>query len=169
MFRNQLMGSLTDKYTATQSTNGLIPAVGDWYYDENLKAKFIFLKNSGATAITASLATYAQTTDKSAFFTAIITASAALVTFAGVRVVGAASMAQGEFGWFQISGPAKITVGGSMLTADTTVSPEGVTAGTIISSPNTGVGAQTAFAACEAADLTTVVTKVNIFRNVWGL
>ena len=59
----------------------------------------------------------ALTTDKAAFFCSLAAATDALRPFAGVRPVGATSMAQNEYGYFQVAGSATFTHSGGQATA----------------------------------------------------
>lgn len=172
MYRAQLIGSLSDIYTATQYSNGLTPLVGDWYYDENLKAKFIFLKMTGASSVAASLVVTALTTSKTTFGCELPAATNDL-PFAGVRIVGATTLTQNTYGWFQISGSATLTACSSGTTAEkicvtsNTGSSEGKVE-TIASTYAVAMGPGTMIGIAETTT-TSGVVKVSITSNIWGL
>jgi hypothetical protein len=164
-------GSLTAAYTDTQySTNGLTPRVGDTFYNQSNGKKYIFLKNAGATAITAQLVATATTTQKSAFTCSLAAATDALQSFAGVRVASATSLAQNEYGWFQIGGSATfLHSGGAAVAADEGIVTSATVAGKVEGAAATAV-ADASFAFAEAAKTTlNEVVTGNIVRNVWGV
>jgi hypothetical protein len=162
-----LIGSLTASYTATEYANlGL--KVGMVYKDEPNGKAYIFLKNSGATAITEKLACVALTTDKQNRFCTLAAATAAVAPFAGVRVVGATSMAQGEYGWFQCCGSATFTASSDTTTAEIGVVTSNQTAGTVEAAADTGVGSFASFGIAETTTASAAVV-VHLSRNVWGV
>lgn len=162
-----LIGLFTDTYTAAQLAAGSCPALGTEYTDPANGKKYKFLQNSGATAITASLACVALGTDKSAYKCALAAATDAVMGFAGVRVVGASSMAQNECGWFQIGGPATFTAGATGTTVDDRVITSADAAGKVEVMAATVASHKASFG--EAVTSTTAdVVVVNIDRSVWG-
>lgn len=169
----ELIGSLTAVYTQTQYAAGATPRLGQVYFDEKNCRKYIFLKNSGATAIAAQEITMSLTTDKSSFFCSLSAATDALRPFAGVRAVGATSMAQNEYGWFQISGSATFThSGGQASVAEEGLVSSATTAGRVegeASGPFTIGSHPGVFAVAEAAVSTAVDVKGSITRNIWGV
>lgn len=170
----ELIGSLTEAYTSTQYDAGATPRLGQTYFDEKNGKKYIFLKNTGSSAITASLIAMALTTAKSAFTCTLAAATDALIPFAGVRVVGATSLAQNEYGWFQIGGPASFLHSGGAATAaeEYIVSSASVAGKVEGGAPTVATVASLAggFAIAEAAKTTLdEVVAANIVKNVWGL
>jgi hypothetical protein len=166
-----LSGSLTAVYSSTQLTNGLSPKLGDRYEDEAGAKKYIFLQNSGSSAITASLVCMALTTDKTNFKCTLAAATDALIPFAGVRVVGATSMAQNECGWFQVSGPASfLHSGGAATVAEQGIVSSATVAGKVEGAADTAAGVTAAFAIAVAAKTTLDEVQLgNIITNVWGV
>lgn len=165
-----LPGSLTAVYTATQYTNGVTPRVGDTYFNQASGKGYIFLKNSGASAITASLVATALTTDKTNFFCSLPAATNDL-PFAGVRAVGATSMAQNEYGWFQIKGSATVTADAAGTTAEKHCVTSNATAGNVETQSATyatAMGPGTVFGIAETTTAGAVAV-VKLVSNVWGI
>lgn len=161
-------GSLTAVYTATQYTAGLTPRVGDTYHDAVNSKKYIFLKNTGASAITAKLVAVSLTTSKSAFACSLPAATNNL-PFAGARVSGATSMAQNEYGWFQIAGSATLTADAAGTAAEAYVTTSNATAGNVEALAGTAaVDAVNAFGIAEAT-VTAGDAVVILNKNLWGL
>jgi hypothetical protein len=106
---HNLVGSLTAAYTAAQVTaQQVCPPLGTTYQDPATGKKYKFLKNAGATTITAKMA--AVISDASAFTVAVGNTLNA-PDFAGSRVASASDLAQNSSGWFQISGNATLMLG----------------------------------------------------------
>jgi hypothetical protein len=111
MNNNLVTPNLTAAYTAAQvSALQVCPKLGSEYQDPVTGKKYKFLKNAGATTITAQMA--AVISDASAFTVAVNNTLNA-PDFAGARVTGATDLAQNESGWFQISGNATLILGAS--------------------------------------------------------
>jgi len=170
--QNMVGNSLTAVYTATEVSNNHL-SVGMKFYDIARKAWFIFLKNSGAAAITQKLACVALGTDKSSYFAALAAATDAVIGFAGVRVADADSMAQGEYGWFQYTGAATfLHSGGQATAANEYIVTSATVAGKVeggAPTVNTVASLAAGFALCEAAKTTLdEEVKANIVRSVWG-
>ncbi len=165
-FINGVAGDYKTNYSAADvSKNALKP--GMLAYDEGLRAWFKFLTNGeGASAIAASLVVMALGTDKHLFKVHLPTGDD-MECFAGVRIVGASSLAAGESGWFQISGPASFiyTSGGTNITADNAISNKS-TAGKVQKSGTPGTSGFAIAEAAASVDLTVVLANIN--RNVWG-
>lgn len=164
---HHLVGSLTAAYTGTNVTDhGLYK--GMIFKDYSAKKAYIFLMNNGASAITEKLVCMALTTDKQNFNCTLAAATAALEPFAGVRVTGAASLAQNEYGWFQVSGSATLQAGSDTTTAEFGVVSSNQTAGKVEAAPDTGVGARATFGTAETSTSSADVV-VHLHRNVWGV
>lgn len=162
--------TLTGAYTATQYSAGQLPALGTVYYDAQNKKKYIFLKNTGATSIAASECATALTTDTTNFYCTIFPGDKLTSNFAGVRVVGATSLAQNQYGWFQIGGNATLkSDSGNTIAAEGGVVSSDATAGTVEAMPNTGIGALAAFAIAQTVAATATTFVANIFKSIWGL
>lgn len=154
MFQVQV-GDRTAVFTLEEYNNGSTPRVGDLEYDPDHKAFFRFLKNTGASAIPAQMVAVALTTNKSAYGCTLAAATDALVPHAGVRVAGATSMAQNEFGWFQVSGQASwLHSGGAAVAAEEAVVTSATVAGKVeggAPTVNTVASALATIAIAEAA------------------
>lgn len=108
---NLVTPNLTAAYTvAQQSAMQVCPKVGSSYQDPVSGKKYKFLKNAGATTITAQMA--AVISDASAF-TVAVGNTLNDPSFAGARVTGASDLPQNYAGWFQISGNATLILGNS--------------------------------------------------------
>jgi hypothetical protein len=162
-----LIGSLTENYTATEVSNLGLKA-GMVYRDYAAGKAYIFLKNNGATAISAKLVCMALTTDKASFYCTLAAATVALAPFAGVRVSGADSLAQDEYGWFQVIGSATLQAGSDTTTADLGVVSSNITAGKVEAAPDTGVGAVATFGIAQTTTASADVV-VHLNKNVWGV
>lgn len=174
---NAIQANLDDlkaAYTAAQYTAGTIWRLGAHFVDPKTAKKYIFLKNTGASAITARLIAMALTTDKSNFYCSLAAATDALRPFAGVRVPSATSLAQNEYGWFQIGGSAEfLHSGGAATVAEEGIVSSASVAGKVegeASGPFTIASHPGVFAVAEAAKTTLDETVVaSITRNIWGL
>lgn len=166
------VGSRTDIFTDTEYTNGVTPRVGDIEWDPDVKAFFRFLKNTGATAIAAQEIAMSLTTNKSAFGCTLAAATDALRPFAGVRRPSATSMAQNEYGWFQVGGNATFThSGGQASAAEEGLVSSATTPGRVegeATGPFTIASHPGVFAVAEAAVTTAVDCKGAITRCVFG-
>jgi hypothetical protein len=106
---NLMTPNLTAAYTAAQqSAMQVCPKLGTLYQDPVNGKKYKFLKNAGATTITAKMA--AVISDASAF-TVAVGNTLNDPSFAGSRVASASDLAQNSAGWFQISGNATLMLG----------------------------------------------------------
>ena len=163
------IGTLTEIYTDTEyGTGQKCPRLGAVWHDFAAGKAYIFLMNNGATAITAQLLCMALTTDKAAFKCTLAAATASLLPFAGVRVPSATSMAQNEYGWFQVIGSATLSAGASTTTADLGVQSSADTAGKVEVAANTGIGAFGSFGIAQTSTANGDVV-VHLQRNVWGV
>ena len=129
--------------------------------------RYIFLKNAGATAIAAGES--AKATDVSAY-TCELSDTMSDEDYAGHRVVGATSIAQNEFGWFQDRGNIVVSVDG---TATALVKGEGVqtsgTNGHLEGIDNTVVAEALAkVGTARAASSADETAEVQITYSVWG-
>lgn len=158
-----MVGDRTSVYDATDyDTNMSVPRVGQLEYDPVYKAFFRFIKNVGASALTEKLVAVAAGADKTDYEVAVAAATDGLLTFAGVRVPGASSMAQNEYGWLQVSGPATFLHSGGAAT----VADDGIITSASVAGKVEGVAAVPAdataalanakavFAYCQAAKTT---------------
>lgn len=165
-----LPGSLTAAYTDAQYTKGLLPRVGDTYYDQANGKAYIFLKNTGASAITAGLVATALTTAKTSF-TCELPATTNDLPFAGARVLLATSLAQNEYGWFQVKGSASLIADAAGTTAEKHCVTSNATAGNVETQSSTyatAMGPATVFGIAETTT-TAGAVKVNLVSNVWGI
>lgn len=179
-----ILGSATDVFTRTQYNAGQTPKVGQYFYNLSLSfgpiGYYIFLRNSGSSAIAANQVASAVATDR-AWTTTTITStttptpacSLAAATnnlpFAGARVSSATSMAQNEFGWFQISGYATLTADAAGTTADAYVTTSNATAGSVEALASTNaVDAVNAFGIAETTT-TAGLVKVDLTNCVWAI
>ena len=164
------VGDLTAVYTATQYTAGATPRVGTVRTDAKGTKKYIFLKNAGASAIAAKIGAIATTTMKSSYFCTLASTTVASNEnlFAGFRVSGATSMAQDEYGWFQISGSATVTASSDTTTAEVGVCFSNQTAGTVEASADTAAGNRTQFGVAQTTTASGDVV-VSLTYNVWGV
>ncbi len=165
------VGSRTEVWTDTEyTTNRAIPRVGKLEYDPYYKAFFRLVKNTSATALAAQIAAVATGTAKSAFTVTLAGATDSLQNFAGVRVPGATSMAQNEYGWLQVSGQATfLHSGGAASIADDGIQTSGTVAGKVEAHTDTALGALASFAIAEAAVTTLDAdVKASIVRCVFG-
>jgi hypothetical protein len=158
----------TGVFTDTNYTDGKTPRAKAWFVDPSGGRKWIFLKNSSATAITEELACMALTTDKTSGFCTLAAATANLAPFAGVRITGATSLANTEWAWFQIGGTATMQAGSDTTTAELGVVTSNQTAGKVEESADTGKGAIATFGIAETTTASADV-EVCIFKSVWGL
>lgn len=95
-----LIGSLNENYTATDYSDGKTPPLGYVYAAADGK-KYIFVKNTGATAIAAKkCAKVTSLANKEVQINATLAGN----LFAGIRPSGADSLAQNEYGYLQIAG-----------------------------------------------------------------
>lgn len=163
----ELIGSLTAIYTAAQLLANECPSLGMRYRDANGDKEYIFLQNSGASAITAQLFANALGADKTNHKCALAAATDALMGFAGVRAVAADSMAQNECGWFQYKGYATLIAGATGVTIDDQVVSSADAAGKVetmaatVASLKASIGE--AIATASSADC-----LVFLSRSVWG-
>lgn len=167
-----LIGSLTASYTDTQyTTNTATPRVGDWFYDPATYAKYIFLKNTGSASIAAQNVATSTTTQRATFVCQQAAGGTNNQAFAGCRRVGATSVAQNEYGWFQISGPATLTADAAGTTADSGVVTSNATAGAVEAQSSTYAIAMCPATVFGIARTTTTSgdVVVDIVGNVWGL
>lgn len=164
------VGDLTAVYTATQYTAGATPRVGTVRFDAKGTKKYIFLKNAGATAITAKLGAVATTTMSSSYFCTIASTTVAdnELLFAGVRVSGADSMAQNEYGWFQIGGAATLVAGTDTTTANLGVMFSDISAGKVEASANSDSGIRATFGVAQTTTASGDVV-VSLSYNIWGV
>lgn len=166
-----LPGSLTAAYTDTQyTTKGLLPRVGDTYHDQRSSKTYIFLKNTGSSAIAAKLCATSLTTSKAAFACELPAATNDL-PFAGCRVSGATSLAQNEYGWFQIKGSATITADAAGTTAEKHCVTSNATAGNVETQSSTyavAMGPATVFGIAQTTTTSGDVV-VQLVGNVWGI
>jgi hypothetical protein len=108
---NLSTANLTAIFTAAEVTaQKICPPLGTSYQDPKNGKKYKFLKNAGATTITAKMA--AVISDASAFKVAVGNTLNS-PDFAGARVADSTDMAQNESGWFQLSGNATLILGAS--------------------------------------------------------
>lgn len=119
------LDDLKAAYTAAQYAGTSTPPQSVWrvgtvWVDPATGKKYIFAKQTGATAVAAKKAV--KITDASAFEVQI-NATLNKRGFGGVRVSGATNLAQNEYGWLQIGGNATFIFGDS---ARATVAGEGV-------------------------------------------
>ena len=165
-----LPGSLTAAYTATQYTKGLTPRLGDTYFDQARGKTYIFLMNNAAGAIAAKLATRALTTDKTNFYCQVASTTIAgnELLFAGVRVAGATSLAQNEYGWFQVKGSATVTASSDTTTAELGVCTSNQSAGQVEAAADTSAGIRGTFGVAETTTASGDVV-VKLTYNVWGV
>lgn len=177
------VGTLTQVWTLTEYSAGLCPKVGTTFYNENLSVGpvgwYIFLRNSQSTAIAASLVCSALLGDRvwtssSITSTTAPTPSCQLAAttnnlpFGGVRVVGATSVAQNEFGWFQISGAATLTADAAGTAPETYVTTSNATAGRVESLAGTAaVDAVNAFGIARTTT-TSATCLVDLTNSVWA-
>jgi hypothetical protein len=166
-----LPGSLTAAYTDTQyTTKALLPRVGDTYYDQANAKAYIFLKNTGSSAIPAKTVATALTTAKSSF-TCELPAATNDLPFAGARVSGATSLAQNEYGWFQVKGSATLLADAAGTTAEKHCVTSNATAGRVETQSSTyavAMGPATVFGIAETTTTTGDVV-VSLVGNVWGI
>lgn len=182
-FLENYAGDVTAAYTATQYYNGQTPRVGDWYFDHVRNAKFVFLRNSGSASIAAKNVAVSLTTNRALAPTSGTAASPSATpaciqaagstnnqAFAGCRVSGATSLAQNEFGWFQISGPATLTADAAGSTADSVVVTSNATAGAVEAISSTYAVAMGPGTMIGLARTTTTGgdVAVDITSNCWG-
>lgn len=172
-----LIGTYTDSYTDTQyTTQAVTPRVGDWFYDYSLNAKFIFLKNTGSASIAAGEIAVATTTMPATYTCKQGTGGALQEPFAGSRLytynsTTPTSVAQNEYGWFQISGNATVLADSTGTTAGKGVVSSNATAGKVEVVSNTfadTMNSATVFAIAQAT-ASSGTAAVNIIGNVWGL
>ena len=165
-----LPGSLTAAYTLTQYNNGITPRVGDTYFNQSNGKAYIFLKNTGSSALAASICATSLTTAKAAY-TCELPAATADLPFAGVRVVGATSLAQNEFGWFQVKGVATVTADAAGTTAEKYITTSNGTAGNVEVQASTyavAMGPATIFGIAHTTT-TAGVAVVTLTGNCWGI
>ena len=163
------VGTTTEIWTATEySTNYSTPRVGAWFLTPDTVLKWIFLTNTGTTAITANLICTALTTDPSTFLVRATAGNSNVEPFAGARPSSATSLTQSTYGWFQIGGTATLTADAAGTAANTGVVVSNATVGNVEDMPNTGVGAQASFAVAQTTTATGTVV-VNIFKSIWGV
>lgn len=112
-----LIGSLTAAYTLAEYNNHESPRVGYLYYDHRTGKSYRFVKNTGSGSLAAQLVATTLTTSKGSWECELAAATDALRSFAGVRPVGATALAQNEFGYLQVGGPAVFTHSGGQATA----------------------------------------------------
>lgn len=177
------LGSATQVFTLTEYNNGQTPKCGQRIYNNNLGwgpiGDYIFLRNSQSTSIAASLVCSALLGDRvwtttSITSTTVPTPSCQLAAttnnlpFGGVRVVGATSVAQNEFGWFQISGAAVLTADAAGTTAEAYVTTSNATAGNVEALASTAaVDAVNAFGIARTTT-TAGVVNVDLTNSVWS-
>lgn len=174
---NAIQANLDDlkaAYTSEQYTAGTIWRLGAWFIDPKTAKKYIFVKNSGSSSITARLIAMSLTTSKRTYNVTLAAATDALIPFAGVRVAGATALAQNEYGWLQVGGPAEfLHSGGAATVAEEYIVSSASVAGKIEGgAPTVATVASLAggFAIAEAAYTTLDdVVYANIVKNIWGL
>lgn len=166
-----LVGSLTAAYTSTQYDAGSTPRVGDWFYDTTTKSKYIFLKNTGSASIAASDVATSTTTQRDTYLCQQAAGGTNNQAFAGARRSDATSLAQNEYGWFQISGKATLTADAAGTTADSGVVTSNATAGAVEAQSSTYAIAMCPATVFGIARTTTTAgaVVVDIVGNVWGL
>lgn len=182
---NLVTANLTAVYTAAEVTaQKICPPLGTLYQDPKTGKKYKFLKNAGATAITAQMA--AVISDASAF-TVAVGNTLNNPAFAGCRVTGATSMAQNESGWFQISGNATLILGdtanaltanqeGIVIDDDTDCGKVGkavITTGATVNQSTAeaalaGVNGVFALNQGGAISATDADVECQLIRNAWG-
>ena len=165
-----LPGSLTAAYTATQYSKGLTPRLGDTYFDQARNKAYIFLMNDGSGAIAAKLAVRALATDLSDFHAVVAstTITGNELLFAGVRVSGATSLAQNEYGWFQVKGSATFTASSDTTTANLGVMTSNQSAGQVEAASADDAGIRGTFGIAETTTASGDVV-VKLTYNVWGV
>lgn len=183
-FLENYIGDVLAVYTPAQYVAGQTPRLGDWFFDHKTHKKYIFLRNKGSSAITASLVATSLTTsrayaptaaDTTAFQSATpaceLAAATANLPFAGVRDVGATSMAQHECGWFAIAGGITITADATGTTAEKVCVTSDATAGNIEVISSTYAVAMGPGTMIGVARTTTAgaVAVVDVTSNIWGL
>ena len=182
---NLVTPNLTAAFTAAEVTAlKICPPLGTSYQDPKTGKKYKFLKNAGATTITAGMA--ARLSDASAF----TVATAAVLNapdFAGSRVLLASDVAQNSAGWFQLSGNASLILGASANAL--TANQEGIvidddadcgkvgkavitTGGTVNQSTAeaalAGVNGVFALNQGGALSATDAAVECQLIRNAWG-
>jgi hypothetical protein len=165
-----LIGSLTGAYTQAQYDDGLLPRVGDTYFDQANNKAYIFLKNDASTAIAAKLAVRATTTDLANFFCRVASTTIAdnELLFAGVRVSGATSLAEDEYGWFQVKGTVTMTASSDTTTANLGVCTSNQSAGQVEAAADTAAGIRGTFGVAQTTTASGDVV-VKLTYNVWGV
>jgi hypothetical protein len=167
---NSLIGSLTASYTAAEYAAGKTPLLGQVFEDIKAGKRYIFLKNTGATSITAGQIAIATATGWASFFCQVSTGNSNVEKFAGSRVLSATAVAQNEYGWFQVGGSASLIADAAGTAADKVVVPSNATAGAIEDAETLNTGVATAAAFGVAQTTTTggaVIVQLN--RNFWGV
>lgn len=103
-----LLGSLTEIWTATEYAAGKCPRLGTQYKDPKTGKTYLFVKNTSASALNAKEA--CKITSWSAFEVEPndVASNAA---FGGLRVSGATAMTQNTYGWVQVLGSATAIFG----------------------------------------------------------
>lgn len=165
---------------------GLIPSVTESYTDDEIQAAglagwvgfieqygawFKMLQNLGSDPITASLCALAATTDPENNACRLAETADAL-TFAGVRVVGAESLAQNAWGLFQISGVATLTFSDEAtpeaVLAGGGVNIDGSSGGKVQGAANSAAGVAGTFAVShEAENVADATFKASIVKSVY--
>ena len=165
-----LPGSLTAAYTATQYTRGLTPRLGDTFFDQANNKAYIFLMNDASGAIAANLAVRALATDLADFHCVVSSTTIAdnELLFAGVRVTGATSLAEDEYGWFQVKGTATFTASSDTTTANLGVCTSNQSAGQVEAAADTAAGIRGTFGIAQTTTASAAVV-VKLTYNCWGV
>jgi hypothetical protein len=165
MDMEELIGSLTQNYSAADVAAGKTPQAGQVYVDRQRNITYMFLCNKeAASAITEGVGCVTKTTAHRDAFGVIIGGAGEGDIFAGVRPDGADSLAAGEYGWFIVKGKATFQV--STATAATAVDLGA--AGIVADAANDAAGAKGVFGTTGDAG-TGGDCDVWIHRNIWGV
>lgn len=153
-------GHLVDDPLASFADDQGIP-LGKRFYNSYYNCDMVFVKQLGATALVASKLAVVLTTDAGSSSNStpgvrLAAATASLQGAAGIRLVGAAPLAQNAYGWVVAEGPTSVIADGTITAEDPLVSSENA-AGSLKTMPNTGVGAA---AVCGRATATTTTGLV---------
>lgn len=142
--------------------------LGKRWFAPTLAAWVVFVKNLGATTITAGMVVLATTTDRNTGGVRISGTAGGEFNVAGVRPVGADDLAQNKYGCIIVEGPAL----GVLVGAGTDVSAAeqgvgtGTTAGKVNLAADTAAGAKGMFAHSQGASASSAVA-INIFKSVY--